>query len=214
MAERPILFKGEMVRAILAGRKTQTRLVLKPQPDAGCEVIMANLGTNRDIYFRQPHGGMSARIKGKVHVGDNLWVRETWRTVKSFDHLPPSRIRAGAGVVYEADQWNDGYPCGFDKGRIRKSIFMPRWASRITLRVTDVRIQRLQDITEEDARAEGIVDGGCLNCGNNEPCGCSDPQPDARDGFAELWQPIHGAHSWHINPWVVAYTFEREGGAK
>jgi hypothetical protein len=72
------------------------------------------------------------------------------------------------------------------------SIHMPRWASRILLEITDVRVERLSDISEKDARAEGIIDGGCLNCGESEPCGCANPEPDATDAFAYLWQSIYG----------------------
>lgn len=75
-------------------------------------------------------------------------------------------------------------------------------------------IERLQDISEEDAAAEGISDGGCLNCGEPEPCGCADPKPDARDAFARLWHSINGEESWHANPWVWVVEFKRvEGGA-
>ncbi|HCI6686938.1 TPA: hypothetical protein NPP45_005248, partial [Klebsiella pneumoniae] len=82
------------------------------------------------------------------------------------------------------------------------SIHMPRWASRILLEITDVRVERLNAISEEDARAEGIIDGGCLNCGETEPCGCANPEPDATDAFAYLWQSIYGQENWNANPWV------------
>lgn len=94
------------------------------------------------------------------------------------------------------------------------SLHMPRWASRILLEITDVRVERLNAISEEDARAEGIIDGGCLNCGEPEPCGCANPEPDATDAFAYLWQSIYGQESWNANPWVWVISFERiEGGA-
>ena len=121
--------------------------------------------------------------------GDRLWVRETWGlTVEDT-------------VCYRADE-----PSSIVT-RWRPSIFMPRWGSRILLEITAVRVERLQSISEADARAEGIADGGCLNCGESEPCGCGDPQPDARDAFAWLWQSIHGSESWHVNPpvWVVEF---------
>jgi hypothetical protein len=94
------------------------------------------------------------------------------------------------------------------------SIHMPRWASRILLEITDVRVERLSDISEKDARAEGIIDGGCLNCGESEPCGCANPEPDATDAFAYLWQSIYGQENWNANPWVWVIEFKRvEGGA-
>lgn len=94
------------------------------------------------------------------------------------------------------------------------SLHMPRWASRILLEITDVRVERLNAISEEDARAEGIIDGGCLNCGEPEPCGCANPEPDATDAFAYLWQSIYGQDNWNANPWVWVIEFKRvEGGA-
>jgi hypothetical protein len=91
-------------------------------------------------------------------------------------------------------------------------MFMPRWASRITLEITGVRVERLVDISEDDARAEGITDGGCLNCGESETnCGCLNPQPDARDSFIYLWESINGPGSWAANPWVWVVEFRRVG---
>ena len=94
----------------------------------------------------------------------------------------------------------------------KPSIHMPRWASRITLEIVDVRIERVQGITEEEARKEGIIDGGCINCGRNEPCGCPSPKPDARDGFANLWEKMYAKKGlgWSANPWVWVITFKKE----
>jgi len=94
----------------------------------------------------------------------------------------------------------------------RPSIFMPRWASRIPLEITGVKVERLQDISEEDARSEGIIDGGCLNCGNPEPCNCSDPYPGARDAFIHLWNSINGktpGKAWDDNPFVWVVSFKK-----
>ena len=140
--------------------------------------------------------------------GDRLWVRETWQ--HNIGNGPPIIYRADHGAaqsVYEADLATGAWKVAVSGWR--PSIYMPRWASRILLEITDVRVQRLQEISEEDARAEGVSDGGCLSCGNPEPCGCGNPQPDARDGFAWLWQSIHGSDGWHVNPWVWAITFRR-----
>ena len=199
--ERPILFSAPMVRAILDGRKTQTRRVFKRRTGI--------TGPELDPTFRCPYGS----------PGDRLWVRETWGSADTMyqghENDVPGVIayRADRSAIdqgisrqvkipqWDLDQWN------WDCIKWRPSIHMPRWASRITLEVTDVRIERLQDITEEDARAEGITDGGCLTCGENEPCGCDNPRPDARDGFAGLWQDIYGPDSWHANPWVWVVSF-------
>ena len=210
MKERPILFSGPMVRAILAGTKTQTRRVVKPQPQGNdlhictnaydwqaCEdgflhgLIAGDHGYDA-LSFRCPHGAPGAR----------LWVRETWAYERDGTGCPDD-----TGILYRATDpgWDDE-----ETGlRWRPSIFMPRSASRILLEITEVRVERLQAIREEDARAEGITDGGCLNCGNSEPCGCPDPSPDARDAFAWLWQSINGSHSWHANPWVWVVEFRR-----
>jgi hypothetical protein len=86
---------------------------------------------------------------------------------------------------------------------------MPRWASRITLGITGIRVERIQDISEHDARLEGITDGGCLSCGNHEPCHCKDPKPDARDSFCNLWGLVYGPDSWFSNPFVWVIEFKR-----
>lgn len=233
MTERPILFSAPMIRALLDGRKTQTRRVLKPQPHADCGPMHV------DIYHptvidrfgeEQPgkatfgtfsdDGAFATPIR--IQRGDRLWVRESGHLLReAYDHDPRQGedLWRDAGFQHSADgeivsarpydpplrEWVD------DCARIsRPSIHMPRWASRLTLTVTDVRVQRLQDISEEDARAEGISDGGCLNCGFSEPCGCAYPHPDARDSFSHLWQSINGPDSWQANPWVAAYTFTVE----
>ena len=162
-----------MVRALLDGRKTQTRRVVKTG--------------SPDDWNACPYGV----------IGDLLWVRETW------GESGYNRIEYRAAPADGSD-----FRC---VSRWRPSIHMPRFASRITLRITDVRVQRVQEISEEDARAEGIVDGGCLTCGEPEPCGCADPRPDARDAFAYIWHQIHGetgGRAWHANPWVWVLRFD------
>jgi hypothetical protein len=201
MKERPILFSGPMVRAILDGSKTQTRRTFKGTTE--------HKGPYNPAYMeahQQANGWGSICPHGTP--GDRLWVRETWAVQHGFDAWTPRHIPRGARIYYSATADLKG-PCGVGGLRCRPSIFMPRWASRILLEITDVRVQRLQEISEGDARAEGVSDGGCLSCGNPEPCGCGNPQPDARDGFAWLWQSINGPGSWHANPWVWAITFQR-----
>jgi hypothetical protein len=110
---------------------------------------------------------------------------------------------------YYASIYRQGWDRSESGIRWRPSIHMPRWASRITLEIAAVRVERLQDISEDDARAEGITDGGCLNCGNPEPCECASPEPSARDAFCYLWHQIHGCNSWHTNPWVWVVEFHR-----
>ena len=135
--------------------------------------------------------------------GDQLWVRESWA------YHPDGKDKE---ILYRATDsgWDDN-----NTGlRWKPSIHMPRWASRIQLEVTDVRVERVQEISEEDAKAEGISDGGCLNCGNSsdpEACGCDYPKPDFRDSFANLWDSINAkrGYSWESNPYVWVVEFER-----
>lgn len=190
MRDRPILFSGEMVRAILDGRKTQTRRAVKPQPDfvAGNEKIVARF-TPDDCRLGRlgkaiqcPHG----------QPGDRLWVRETFAD-------EGCRMRR-EDCYYRADG-----ECDLQGGRWTPSIHMPRWASRITLEITGVRVERLQDISEEDAIAEG-------------PPGLKFPAPPGsfwvtddgrRKAFRSLWESINGPESWKQNPWVWVIEFKR-----
>lgn len=190
MKERPILFSGAMVRALLAGTKTQTRRVMRDQP---CELLDFN------------RGALSIRVRGSVYQafspkfppvrcpyglpGDRLWVRETW--------AKPDMRSAGFPPYVYAAEWPDA---DRPKHRWRPSIHMPRAASRITLEVTGVRVERLQDISEADAAAEGIqevVDAGVNHDGT------------PRDAYRALWASINGPGSWDANPWVWVVEFKR-----
>lgn len=211
MTERGMIFNGEMVRAILDGRKTQTRRPVKlPVHDKnlGCELA------GNELAGELSAGNYLNSAFGKP--GDRIWVRETFRV--------HSRATDVATLVYKAsvrNSWTEqthrvpvsvcNKPATHEKWT--PSLHMPRWASRILLEITDVRVERLNAISEEDARAEGIIDGGCLNCGEPEPCGCANPEPDATDAFAYLWQSIYGQENWNANPWVWVIEFKRvEGG--
>lgn len=192
MKEKPILFSGEMVRAILDGRKTQTRRVVKPQPSGSAKemVNMCSVWAERcaagALYdeWRCPYG----------QVGDRLWVRETWQALAKYDHLPPRDIPpnnigwSDTDILYVADR-----PDMLWDAKVRPSLFMPRWASRILLEVTNVRIERLQDISEEDAISEGI-----------EPRSQLSPV----DVFFMLWNRINGDYADKLNPWVWVIEFK------
>ena len=199
MAERPILFSGPMVQAILAGRKTQTRRVSRYQP--GPELLRLDPPQlpHEPLWCAQyEFGGTCFPLP--YSVGDLLWVREAWRTWRDFDHLPPSRLPTwpmAVPIFFEVDRDN----CD-RHGRYRHARFMPRWASRITLRVTAVKVERLQDISEADARAEGVRIAA-------EFPAATDNADTYREGFRSLWSSINGPDSWEANPWVAAYTFER-----
>lgn len=190
MADLPILFSGEMVRAILDGRKTQTRRLAAKN-------------------------GKPSRWQ-KVKPGDRLYVKEQWRTDIVFDELSPSKIAAKCVAAGYEEPWADlWFPstrsslrdAGAKPGRLRSARFMPRWASRLTLVVTGVRVERLHEISEDDALAEGGAVVGCLSCSMPMPCGCADPDPTAIESFASIWDEIHGEYAWHDNPEVVALTF-------
>lgn len=216
MTERGMIFNAEMVRAILDGRKTQTRRPIKWKQTRFTEI------GEREDGSKWPWSEDAERACDFWHpcpfgaVGDRIWVRETFCPVDDTQYGGEKWVDYRATPRYEAS-----HPAGWDSApndaealKWRPSIHMPRWASRILLEITDVRVERLNAISQEDARAEGIIDGGCLNCGEPEPCGCANPEPDATDAFAYLWQSIYGQESWNANPWVWVIEFERvEGGA-
>lgn len=190
MTDRPIIFSAPMVNAILSGRKSMTRRILKPQPPEGLMPEgMAIAGE------AQPVGARWSR-------GDRLWVREAFRGGAGYDAYPP-REWSHWPVSYEADPLEARI--GLDVGRLRPSIHMPRWASRLTLIVTDVRVQRLQDISNEDAIAEGTEPHGHAFTGYGKQ---SDVWMAPYYSFAILWTSIHGPDAWDANPWVAAISFE------
>ncbi|HHI0523748.1 TPA: hypothetical protein ACP4QZ_005074 [Klebsiella variicola] len=219
MNERGMIFNGEMVRAILDGRKTQTRRPIKWKQTRFTEIGEREDGSKWpwsedaehacDFWHPCPFGA----------VGDRIWVREVFFPAPlEMQSEPPRKtmwnIAYRDGMQMEKLAPAEYNPTIYNYERWTPSIHMPRWASRILLEITDVRVERLNAISEEDARAEGIIDGGCLNCGEPEPCGCANPEPDATDAFAYLWQSIYGQESWNANPWVWVISFERvEGGA-
>ena len=195
MKEKPILFSGPMVRAILDGRKTQTRRIVKPQPVMfHPQVIAGRLIDEEQDIMPCPYG----------QPGDRLWLREAWRVAACYDQHPGSWLAGkltSRNVQYEAG--GDTFLHGPALGRYRHGRFMPRWASRITLEITDVRVERLQDISEEDSWAEGIHD---LAADNEQ----WDGDPDqGRKTFCLLWQSINGKDSWEQNPWVWVVSFRK-----
>lgn len=211
MRERPILFRGEMVRAILAGQKTQTRRIVKPPPvlheflpgdtrfafvppqtqngylAVGCHVI----DKNNTSYIKLPYGG----------PGDLLWVRETWgygrnRSAFSQPH-----------VVYRADAGEPRVASDFWK----PSIHMRREHCRLVLEITGVRVERLQDISREDAIAEGIQVLPLQSADDPSAWWQSAPgvnqERTPQASFQALWRSIHGADSWDANPWLWVIGF-------
>lgn len=186
--ERPILFNSEMVNAILEGRKTQTRRMLEPQPDTVQNGVIGPLNGDGNLLMCK---------YGKV--GDRLWVRETWAVSRVLDFHAPRHLPEDTQVYYLADGLESFY---HRHAKTRVSIHMPRWASRIQLEITNVRIERLQNITEEDAKAEGYKRVDDLDV-HYESHRCY---------FSVLWDSIYGKDkdkSWNANPWVWVIQFKR-----
>ncbi|MGP3095394.1 hypothetical protein ACTVPL_02880 [Serratia marcescens] len=239
MKERPVIFNGEMVRAILDGRKTQTRRVMKVQPESS----KTRAG---DFWFS------SKKLESMVHVsdfmpgnspiadchlffqehccpfgqvGDRLWVREAYQgPLFNFDQMETyledtskferpefCEYRADGGKTPEYYDADDNLRYGW-----KPSIHMPRWASRITLEITAVRVERLNDISESDAKAEGVR--AIENNFGNGPAYCDYLLPNlddaaewynrASDSFKSLWKSIYGAENWSANPWVWVIEFK------
>ncbi|MEA3390594.1 MAG: hypothetical protein U9R64_15140 [Pseudomonadota bacterium] len=233
MADRPMLFSSPMVCALLEGRKAQTRRVLKlpgwaakppefEEGEQGVAAICAETGCFALLPTPQ--------------IGDRLWVKETWRvSPEACEGWNPDDARPTGWIDYRARGSEERSAPNFDavcratfgkSGEIdwdcvpsdwRPSIFMPRWASRLTLNVTNVRVQRLNDCSEEDAIAEGIEARGVgclwgwidyLETNPNVTRHFADP----RRSYASLWDHINGPGAWEANPWVVALSFDVRKG--
>ncbi|MCU4350198.1 hypothetical protein [Acinetobacter ursingii] len=224
MKERPILFSGPMITAILEGRKAQTRRVINPQPEG--KTLQSNL--DGKWLSKKFNGLLLPKIEDlPIHcpygkIGDQLWVRETWSTVNLYGEIALA-YKADGEVIRvvenESFQDEDGL-INYDDPRLEKysfaawaddllegkegnwkpSIHMPRWASRILLEITNIRVERLQDISESDSLKEGV--------GSPILRDCKKPK------FMQLWESINGADSWAANPWVWVVEFKVvKGGA-
>lgn len=198
MTERPILFSESMVRAIRAGTKTQTRRVVKSckDRDMGCALAPSeiageiNQGDLRNSKFGQ--------------LGDRLWVREAWRTIAEADHLAPRDLNPAHRVWMEASA---PHQPGF--GKLRPSLFMPRWASAITLEITSLRIEKLQDISIEDSKAEGAWPDISVVYECEKYFGIDALGVNPRLAYRMLWEQINGAGAWATNPWVWVVAFKQ-----
>jgi hypothetical protein len=216
MKSRPILFSAPMVRALLDGSKTQTRRVVSKNDAALLEFLAEDTdqlgqkieaGVIRVWCDDYPEEGSDLLKNRYGTVGDQLWVRETWYCddfrVQRGPYLKPDdldvTIQDGT-LVYAADGLT---PYEAEQPVWKPSIHMPRWVSRITLEITSVRVERLQDISEADAAAEGWT---------RQSERSNDPevhQDAARDWYSDLWEQINGAGSWALNPWVWVIEFKK-----
>lgn len=229
MADQPILFSGPMVRSLLDDRKTRTRRVID-FPGVAAVHAFVPVGTDRQgrrVYeMRDAAGRLMSRPAGRDvveylywprhAVGDRLWVREAWATEAAYDDLAPSAIGGDEPIHYDADGSHQtwGFPAIARLGRRRPSMFMPRWASRLTLTVTEVRVQRVQEISEDDAIAEGpgfvgAVSGEVCESSASHRLGIGPRWRNAREWYADLWDSLNSkrGYGWHANPWVAAISF-------
>ena len=209
MKERPILFSAPMVRAILAGRKTQTRRAVKGSPG---RVTWSPIVLNGYGGWCDEHGRPAPCPYGKP--GDRLWVRETWQ----HSNFPLGPYDESCSVFYRADYMDDPHGPDGEKspeGKYRTwvpSIHMFRSASRILLEVTDVRVERLQDISDRgpqnDCTAEGVFHCG-MDVPRYEEWGASGFRSSEKYMYRQLWESINSAGSWDANPWVWVVEFRR-----
>lgn len=211
MRERPILFSGPMVRAILAGRKTQTRRVVKPSPGLqrkwlqpetlhqGANARLAWADGRLGAQFDHPAGGPLTWVPSPHGArGDRLWVRETWSFIGD----------QGIWELSQAARWNCTPIYRADDAvadRWWPSIHMPRWASRITLEITDIRVERLNEISLQDVWAEGCEVRQFWLFGAD----AKRRQEIGAGVYRQLWEEINGAGSWAANPWVWVIEFRR-----
>ncbi|HBP5766344.1 hypothetical protein CJU20_09960 [Pseudomonas aeruginosa] len=226
--ERPILFNDQMVRAILEGRKTVTRRVMKPQPMPSksgghnwpCKVHQSMLHVERELQNGEGCWcGLAEAACPYGQPGDRLWVREAWQGPLISDEEQAAnqswwkdmtKFQNPGHCAYRASGDDNEYvdPDGYFHCKWKPSIHMPRWASRILLEITAVRVERLQDISEEQALAEGV---------RGEPCdhtrqACADIGcwgDTAKGAFGFLWESLNGEGSWAANPWVWVVEFKR-----
>ena len=185
MKQHPILYTADMVQAWFAGTKTQTRR-------------LADGKNGKPSYWT------------KVQSGDVLWGRETWQAHYAYDLLSPKEIPSNQKPYIQFPATYDGW-----ESKKRPSIHMPRWASRITQKIVNVRIERLQDISEADAIAEGIFEGppcpvtGEKRWSNYNSNARSNFTRDASTSFCTLWESVYGEGEWECDPEVVVIEFER-----
>lgn len=216
MKERPILFSGAMVRAILEGRKTVTRRVVKPSLVDRFDPPRGQADVDAGYPFVEFDDGYVSAVKICPYgqPGDRLWVRETFGYVSPDEY---ERALDECNIEYRADlppgctdrpgQWPADECIGDpDRPRWRPSIHMPRRASRILLEITAVRVERLQDISYQQALDEGVRDAGE---GFFDVEDSRHLAADPRESFASLWESINGAESWDANPWVWVVEFKR-----
>lgn len=223
--DRPIIFSAPMVNALIAGTKTQTRRILKPQPET---FSIDNAGTQCEVALEHMSNEPLPRVRlGRVitlqqvrcAIGDRLWVREGGEILTAAVSYNPHthqdvwspvgwRHAADKTIVALAEAGDIDSYIDDCSARKRPSIHMPRWASRLTLEVVDVKVERLHDISETDAKAEGIEVAEHDDDRWIYPIpGTEEYAATARGAYQEVWEGINGRGSWEANPWICAITF-------
>jgi hypothetical protein len=207
MTERPILFSAAMVRALLAGTKTQTRRAMKPQPEPDCcSGVLSSwaLDANGEragfaAWFLDDVGQHDGAVMSPYGgPGDRLYVRESFSGPRHQERHPPREWHSTDPIHY----WADGNPAHGDLTKPRPGIHMPRWASRITLEITEVRVERLQQISEQDATEEGAPGGHGAIPGYGYSA-------TPLEHYRWLWESINGIGSWDANQFVWAISVKR-----
>jgi len=216
MTDHGLTFKDFEILALLREAKEpgtgkrQTRRIIKPQPYGRISMITSFNHGRMEIAFgpdMRAKDGSPKWWRPAAQPGDRVWCRETWRTLQKFDDLAPRHLADDRSkITYEADPERRNPLWAF--GKKRPGMSLPRWASRLTLYVSEVRVQRLNDISEADALAEGLWPV-CHPLGRTDllwigqPLVCMSP----RHAYRELWEHLNGPGSWQANPWIAAYTF-------
>lgn len=227
MKIKPILFSTPMVTAILNGTKTQTRRALKQQPErhhweifSHHKLNISTITTQNGLFFKfwdsiEKNQDQNITVKAKYNIGDIIWVRETWQ-ITHFLHPSDENY----GFIYKASENGLEWQNSDKNWKWKPSIFMPKNACRIFLKVTNVRVERLQKITQEDCISEGIEnfwnDNTNVNAFRNYLATKKELKKnhwdhvadDALHSFKSLWQSINGVESWYENPFVFVYDFE------
>ncbi|MBU9153179.1 hypothetical protein KTD28_00990 [Burkholderia gladioli] len=236
MRELPILFSGAMVRAIIGGRKTQARLAVKlPHqnslgvweptaiggPNGGRTAAGETVPLQSAIWHTRTGDSLICPLG---QPGDRLWVREAFRFTAQFDDDSPARVadrcldagyrQAWAPIRFEADGRTRDWPSvgappqpNDTPGRLRPARHMPIWASRLSLQIVSIRVERLQAISEADARAEGVT----IEEHHTRGYCAGESRPPSIRAFRGTWDAEHaaGGHAWNMNPWVWAIAFRR-----
>ena len=218
MSDGPITFSTPMVCALLSGVKTQTRRIIDVVTETDLDAILSENQESLELENRLwPTSAGRCVILGRAPryaVGDRFWVRETWAVGNIYDGCTAREINPGGkpnwcGIRYAATDVRLGI-------MDRAAIHMPRWASRLTLTVTDVRVQRLQDISEEDALAEGVDEFACSKDRPGSWNGLSQADRigmvqvlygSARQAYRHFWDTVHSPGAWDKNSWVAAVSF-------